>query len=65
MRLLLLGQGLPDVGVFLTGLYIFLLILVPVCIFATQVWAYKCYIELRKLNSKVESLGAPREGQSL
>jgi len=31
---------------------------IPICVYCTQKWSYKCYKELQKLNIELQQLGA-------
>ena len=48
----LLG-GLGTIGIMI---FIFLVIVMPICIYAAQKWAYKCFKELQAINKKLDQL---------
>ena len=37
-------------------IFVFLCIILPISVYCAQKWAYKCYLELRKLNLAMEML---------
>lgn len=48
----LLG-GLGTIGIMI---FIFLVIVMPICIYAAKNWEYKCFKELQAINKKLDQL---------
>jgi hypothetical protein len=56
-----LATAFGGLGLFGILIFILLVILVPVSVYAAQKWAYRCYRELRELNKKMDQLIAERQ----
>ncbi|HOE44053.1 MAG TPA: hypothetical protein PLB25_20840 [Rhodoferax sp.] len=51
-----MNQILGSLGIFGILIFIFLVIILPISVYAAQKWAYKCFKELEKLNEKIDRL---------
>lgn len=51
-----MAQFLSGLGVFGILVFFFLVIVLPICVYTAQKWAYKCFRELEKVNKKMDSL---------
>jgi len=47
---------IASLGMIGTLIFILLIIMIPISIYAAQKWAHKCYTELRRTNAMLERL---------
>jgi hypothetical protein len=53
--------GIGTLGAVFLCIFVFLSIILPISVYAAQKWAYKCFLELRRLNDNMEQfLREPR-----
>jgi hypothetical protein len=51
-----MGEVFGGLGIVGVLVFVFLAIIMPISVYAAQKWAYKCFVELQRLNENIERL---------